>query len=444
MTESLRHSKTLPSPAFVGVVRRSRLVTRPKLDSEDVDLPEYEELKELKMILKLNVKERSAEMLKKLYDYTLNLKFFKKVLEEYSEEVCLSCCKYIQYEYHHPQSFVCRQGEKGTKFYIILNGTARVLVENPDLPYKQQVGELSTGDTFGERAIMLSIPRAASIQCASACHLAVLNASDYRKILDNMFEEKFDSIVEVLKKLPILQGFSKNYVQRLGYYFKQKKYRKGQFVYKEKDKADCIFIIQDGEFRILKSIKVTIKSPKAFPEKSLLKTKNHAVVSQLASLFKGEMFGEEDILNESNGRSTACICHSEIGKVLMIAKEDFFKHIVVTEEAKDAMRRRNVCKQEFRGVIMDKSLKLKKMHIGILPLDIKTPRPKSMNSSPKPIKHQSTSSLRVIDAKTDKFKETISESDRKPPPILQKPISLERPKKKKKKSMKIEIRNIHT
>ncbi|CAG9322520.1 unnamed protein product [Blepharisma stoltei] len=452
MSKPLKHSSSMPSPRIINAARRARKATKSKEDSFDASIPELEQLRALRAILRMNPKERTSEMLKKLYDYTITLKFFMKMKEEYSEEVCHSCCMYITYEYHPPNSFICRQGEKGTKFYIILNGSAKVLIENQEHHlYKQQVGELGSGDTFGERAIMLGIPRAASIQCQTPCHLAVLNASDYRKILDNMFEEKFESIVEVLKKLPILQGFSRNYVQRLGYYFRQKKFKKGQFVYKEKDKNEEIYIIQEGEFRICKKVEVTVKSPKAFPEKSTLKRKQYPLVTQLASLSKGEMFGEEDILSDSNLRTTSSYCHSDLGKVLAITKDDFFKHIVVTEEGKAAMRQRNLQKSESRSHVMENNLKLKKMHIGVIPLTISSPEPmytRSASPSPKLLKHPPTPSLPKIKEEFESFnhKSMISNDTEllKTRPSTMKNITIEKRKSRQKKPIKIEIRNIHT
>jgi len=42
-----------------------------------------------------------------------------------------------------------------------------------------EVGQLTTGDCFGEQALMYSRPRAATIKCATDCHFGILNKDDY-------------------------------------------------------------------------------------------------------------------------------------------------------------------------------------------------------------------------------------------------------------------------
>jgi CRP-like cAMP-binding protein len=61
---------------------------------------------------------------------------------------------------------IITQGEIGDQFYIILNGECRVHVDRDDKK-DHQVAQLSTGEYFGEIALLKDIPRTASVSANS-------------------------------------------------------------------------------------------------------------------------------------------------------------------------------------------------------------------------------------------------------------------------------------
>jgi CRP-like cAMP-binding protein len=68
---------------------------------------------------------------------------------------------------------IIRQGDRGDRFYIVETGTAEVVVDG------FVVGVLGPGDSFGERALLRDVPRAATIRSKSPMHLLTLSREDF-------------------------------------------------------------------------------------------------------------------------------------------------------------------------------------------------------------------------------------------------------------------------
>ena len=64
-----------------------------------------------------------------------------------------------------PGDLVCKQGDNGDAAYFIMAGSADVIVDTPSGPLT--VATLSKNDVVGEIAILIDIPRTATIQAAS-------------------------------------------------------------------------------------------------------------------------------------------------------------------------------------------------------------------------------------------------------------------------------------
>ncbi|PHQ70370.1 MAG: cyclic nucleotide-binding protein [Sneathiella sp.] len=66
---------------------------------------------------------------------------------------------------YQPGDFICRQGDIGDAAYFIMAGEADVIVDTPSGP--MTVAQLGKNDVVGEIAILINIPRTATIQAAS-------------------------------------------------------------------------------------------------------------------------------------------------------------------------------------------------------------------------------------------------------------------------------------
>ena len=79
--------------------------------------------------------------------------------------------------------YVIREGDQGEIFYLIMSGKAiATKVLKPGMP-AEQVASYKEGDYFGERAILKSEARAASIIAESELQVILLERKAFRRLL---------------------------------------------------------------------------------------------------------------------------------------------------------------------------------------------------------------------------------------------------------------------
>ncbi|TNV87944.1 hypothetical protein FGO68_gene15687 [Halteria grandinella] len=122
-----------------------------------------------------------------------------------------------------------------------------------------QVTKLEQGMSFGELALNNNQPRAATIACREDCHFAVMVKADYQKCLQTITKKHLQTILDFLRELPFIKHgmSSRSQLIKLQFNLHKKEYKRGQFVTKESDPLEHVFIIIKGEFEVTK--KVTIK-----------------------------------------------------------------------------------------------------------------------------------------------------------------------------------------
>ena len=55
-----------------------------------------------------------------------------------------------------------------------------------------EVVSLKSGKSFGELALIKNKPRAATIKCSEDCHFAVMNKTDYERILSKIEQKNLE------------------------------------------------------------------------------------------------------------------------------------------------------------------------------------------------------------------------------------------------------------
>jgi NADH dehydrogenase FAD-containing subunit/uncharacterized membrane protein YphA (DoxX/SURF4 family) len=71
---------------------------------------------------------------------------------------------------------IIRQGEQGETAYIIQSGRVEIIKSG------KKVGELGSGDFFGEIALVSETKRTATVRCLTACELTVLSREDFQSL----------------------------------------------------------------------------------------------------------------------------------------------------------------------------------------------------------------------------------------------------------------------
>ena len=94
---------------------------------------------------------------------------------------------------------IISQGEPGDYFYIIKSGRCMVTRKNPGQDKEIKLAELSTGDTFGEEALISDAARNASIVMLTKGTLSRLSKENFLKLLNEPMIEKVDYTTANLK-----------------------------------------------------------------------------------------------------------------------------------------------------------------------------------------------------------------------------------------------------
>ncbi len=94
---------------------------------------------------------------------------------------------------------IISQGDPGDYFYIIKSGRCMVTRKNPGQNKEIKLAELSTGDTFGEEALISDTTRNASIVMLTKGTLSRLSKENFLKLLNEPMIEKVDYTTANLK-----------------------------------------------------------------------------------------------------------------------------------------------------------------------------------------------------------------------------------------------------
>ena len=350
----------------------------PRYESGDLELlSKKDPIKLMSYILSLPSKDRNSDMLGLLTKLTQDFTFFRNLVDEHFSEAHRACCIAMSYAHFECGSYVFMQGDTGSKFYIILEGTVGVRIkvqppkelsneqENKQNVVKQpaaqennvkyeEVMTLTVGDSFGERALMSGQPRAASIFCKTNCHFGVLNIYDYQRILKKAIDKNFQDTIDLLQEQPVFKGLTRGAMLLQSYYWKLKKFNKKQVLYKQGDEPKEVFLIKSGEFELTREERTLIDQRRcSSPSKKSIKARRFLTTNaKIAIVGPKELLGEEEVLNNSP-RLCTCICVSETAVVLAIQKDNFEKIVFRNEDRLNLLAERCSMKSEFRRIRID-------------------------------------------------------------------------------------------
>jgi CRP-like cAMP-binding protein len=94
-----------------------------------------------------------------------------------------------------PDQVLVRQGELGDAAFIIVEGTAEVLIDTPDGPVA--VARLKRNDIIGEIAILCDVPRTATVQAID--QLTALKIT--KELFFRMVSDFPDMSIEIMRSL---------------------------------------------------------------------------------------------------------------------------------------------------------------------------------------------------------------------------------------------------
>ena len=98
-----------------------------------------------------------------------------------------------------PRSVVIRENAEEDSFYVILSGKASVVKEDHLNEYRT-ISTLATGDCFGEMAILLDEPRAATILSETECIVFEIEKDEIDKLRIEIREKLYRQFAIMISK----------------------------------------------------------------------------------------------------------------------------------------------------------------------------------------------------------------------------------------------------
>ncbi|CAG9331801.1 CNBD2_16 [Blepharisma stoltei] len=367
-------------------------------------------LASIRLLLNTPPYQRTHKQIETLLTLTQNIKFFKEQVKENGEEIHYQACQFMSYELIQADQYVFKFGEFGDKFYIILQGRAKIFVpfvSDVDKKEKKtemvEVGEYGPGSAFGELSLIKDMPRSASILCIADTEFAVLYKDDYLRILGKSETIRLDEMIGFFQTMPMFKNWGKKAIGRLTYFFKDKSLVRNDILYKQGDESEYVYIVKQGTLELIKEISLIHqeKSP-SYHESGHLRIepsfspRRHR--ARVALLEVGEMIGDEEALTDSAMHFT-CKCFSSVAEILCIPKKEFIARIR-HEDTLNFLYEKHRMKEDFRNFTLETVTSINSSKMTPPPIQCE-----SFSKTPPPsVKYLSTPTLIKFTPKTTKTK----------------------------------------
>jgi len=197
---------------------------------------------------------------------------------------------------------IVSQGERGDRFYLIMLGKAKVLVDDS---VKAVLGK---GDYFGEISLLRGETRNATVQAISDGTAMALDRETFLDLVrdEPSVDRRLQNVLRVrpiVSQLSFLRGLPGDQLARLSIRFEGSKRRKGDRVVEERKRGDAFFVLASGKATVL------VKDRRG----------RERIVARLGP---GDVFGEIALLRNIPRTATVEIT-SDSAELLRLKAKDF-------------------------------------------------------------------------------------------------------------------------
>lgn len=140
-----------------------------------------------------------------------------------------------------------KQGDPGDAFYVVESGSLDVLVDG------RKEARSGAGGTFGELALIMNQPRAASVVAVEPCVCWKIDRKPFRYFLASADRTLIDQAYEDLKAVKILKDLPSAHLYKLAAHVSKESFEEGATIIKKGDEGDKFFMIKDGVVECLVS-----------------------------------------------------------------------------------------------------------------------------------------------------------------------------------------------
>jgi cAMP-dependent protein kinase regulator len=201
-------------------------------------------------------------------------------------------------------SRIINAGDDGDSMFIIEDGTVDCLKKIDG--EEKVVKKCSSGDCFGELALLYNCPRAASVQSVDKpCTLWELDRETFNRIVKDAAAKKRTTYTEFLKKIPLLGNMDEYEMMTIADALKIESFEgQGSQIIKQGDIGDKFFMVLEGEVVAKKAFTVGSEPRQVMVHKA------------------GDYFGELAIIN-NEPRAASIFTSTDKVRVLSMDRKTF-------------------------------------------------------------------------------------------------------------------------
>ncbi|XP_035376532.1 protein kinase, cAMP-dependent, regulatory, type II, alpha, B isoform X2 [Electrophorus electricus] len=178
------------------------------------------------------------------------------------------------------QEHIIEQGDDGDNFYVIDRGVYDIEVKQDGV--NCCVGKYHNKGCFGELALMYRTPRAATIIASQPGALWALDRATFHRLIVKNNAKKRKTYEAFIESLPLLECLELSERMKIVDVLGVKTFHDGEQIIKQGDEADCFYIVESGEVKIM--IKSKIKAGQSSPRET--------EEVEIARATRGQYFGE--------------------------------------------------------------------------------------------------------------------------------------------------------
>lgn len=222
------------------------------------------------------VHPKTDEQRCRLQDACKDILLFKTLEQEQFSEV-LDAMFELRVQ---PQEHVIDQGDDGDNFYVIERGIYDIVVLIDGVG--KCVGQYDNKGSFGELALMYNTPRAATIIATQEGALWGLDRATFRRLIVKNNAKKRRLYEQFVESVPLLKSLELSERMKIVDVLGMKTFSDGERIIMQGDSADCFYIVETGEVKIM--MKSKTKMTKANQEDN--------VEVEITRCSRGQYFGE--------------------------------------------------------------------------------------------------------------------------------------------------------
>jgi CRP-like cAMP-binding protein len=103
-----------------------------------------------------------------------------------------------EHRWHTAGAAIVRQGEPGDRFYVLLEGDVTVARDD------REMARLSAGDFFGETALLLDMPRTATVRATRDAHTWSITRSAFQRLVGSYLLSNPRTQEEIMRRLSVI------------------------------------------------------------------------------------------------------------------------------------------------------------------------------------------------------------------------------------------------